>query len=254
MTETNHRSQVTAICSPAGGTGRTTLTIGMSVELAKLGRRVLVLDLDPGRYATRVLAGPITGDDGGNALARAIDGDRHAALITSQGPSLLTCGQKLDEVLHAALGDPMGALIDALRQDYDHVFIDTTTSRAAPWARALHRCDLVVLTTPADTSMLDRLLSMRARIARTHGSPGPRVAGCVLMKADEGEPHTRAFIDALDACEHLDLLRPIIPMSDRVARIRPDENLFGVLPHELRRRFRGLACQLDGFFEHEGVA
>jgi AAA domain/Domain of unknown function (DUF1731) len=48
-----------AIANQKGGVGKTTVTLGLSSEIARLGSRVLVIDLDPQASATKVLAADV---------------------------------------------------------------------------------------------------------------------------------------------------------------------------------------------------
>jgi AAA domain len=50
---------LSAIANQKGGVGKTTMTLGLSSEIARLGSRVLVIDLDPQASGTKVLAADV---------------------------------------------------------------------------------------------------------------------------------------------------------------------------------------------------
>ncbi len=122
------RARVIAIASGKGGVGKSTLAVNVAVALAKLGRRVGVIDGDFGLGNVDILLGltPVV------HLGHFLDGERSLAEITLQGPAgvrIVPAGSGIPR-LTALTSVQRGRLkfaIDELSRMLDVLIIDTAS-------------------------------------------------------------------------------------------------------------------------------
>ena len=100
---------VCSLISTGGGSGRSTLCAQLASVLARRGREVLALDLDPGGTLGLQLGLPLSETDGWAARAAAGADWRDAAFRNSDGVSLLPFGE--------LAADALGAFEDRLSRD-----------------------------------------------------------------------------------------------------------------------------------------
>ncbi len=210
---------VIAVTSGKGGVGKTQISANLSISLASLGRRVLVIDADLGLASLDLALGvrPL------HNLMHVLDGDcavAHALYDTRLGVSLLAaCPGRyemanLDVRQRAALF----AAIDTVRDDFDDVVVDTGAgigSNAVAFAsRAAH---VLLVTTPDPSSLRDayamvKVLHRRGGVERIH-----TVSNQVASDEEGVELHER--LDSI-ARRFLDLDLEIlgaVPRDPRVA-------------------------------------
>jgi chromosome partitioning protein len=184
--------RVIAWCSEKGGTGKTSSAINSAVALAKSGRRVLLVDLDPQANASLVMlegqpaepptAGTVLlGDAGALEVVRPT---RTPGLdVLPADVSLADANLELanrigrENRLRAALAEGRGV--------YDLVVIDTPPTRSLLTINALVAATEVLI--PVEPSLfslsgLGQLQSAVDDVRRYLDNPGLRIAGILLTR------------------------------------------------------------------------
>ena len=146
---TRVRVSVLTVCNHKGGTGKTTTSIHLAAALARQGRRVLVVDLDPQGFLTRMLgASEPQPEWSGLGLL-----DAHADLRTfpvqqAGGFDLVGSSMALTKALRT-LTRPTDVLWlrETVRagHDYDLILLDTAAALSVYTMNALVASDLVVI-------------------------------------------------------------------------------------------------------------
>jgi succinoglycan biosynthesis transport protein ExoP len=138
LSSAKQASKVLLVTSSVPAEGKTTLAVSTAVYLATLGRRVVILDLDFRRPAVaRELGGKANGN-----LLDLINRDRPLPASVQHVPGLpldfLVAPRGLAaEPLSLFASDEMARLLQQLRDDYDHVIIDSAPLLAVTETRLL---------------------------------------------------------------------------------------------------------------------
>ena len=156
LTGERRRTRLIAIGSGKGGVGKSTLTTNLAVALAKMGRRVGVIDGD--------IYGPsqpkLLGTEGRKP---AVEGDKLVPLDTAFGVKVLSMGHLVAPGKALAWRGPMtgkalSQLVDAAWEDTDILLIDLPPGTGDVQLSMLsaHRPDgAVLVSTPQDLALID---------------------------------------------------------------------------------------------------
>jgi chromosome partitioning protein len=189
------------IAGRKGGTGKTALCLGLAAVFLRMGRRVLVVDLDPQGSASLALGAAADGEH----LAAVLNGTAAPEPAEVAGGLLLLAGGPALETL----ADPR-PLLDALakRSGDDATFPD--------WPRP----DVVLVDCPPGHPTLDRLALA--------------AADAVLVAA---EPHRLAIAGAARVLDEAKALRPRPRCAVVLGRLDPRRGLDRAAPELLAGAF-----------------
>ena len=179
---------VIAISNEKGGVAKTTTTFSLGASLAEMGKKVLLLDLDPqGNLTLENGLEPGKADKNGShvllngaQLLEAIQKTSTPSMdIVPSSPTLLDAEQKLPVRNHYAY-----TLLNALQLDtlpYDFVLLDCPPSMGAITFNALTAAALLVIPTQAEYFSAYALRDMMTLIRRIRRDTNPRLAYRILI-------------------------------------------------------------------------
>lgn len=220
-----------AIANHKGGVGKTATTHALGAGLAALGRRVLLVDIDPQSSLTAAAG---VEDASGKSLAEVLGGAAPGHLSLSD--ILLDISDQETAVLHLVPADialskteldlfsEMGRenflknALTAVRRRYDVCLIDCPPSLGLLTVNALTAADYVLIPTQPQISDLRglRLFLDSVAKARAKVNPGLQILGVLLTFYDDRLIHHQDAVNVLQG-QKIPLFAAKIGRSVRVA-------------------------------------
>jgi chromosome partitioning protein len=226
---TPRRARIIAVANQKGGVGKTTTAINLAAAMVELGRRVLIVDIDPQGNASTGL-----GLDAGKRRLTTydllIDDEPIDAVAQETGtPGLMVApattdlssadlemvsNERRSFLLHDAL---RGSEAEAMRLDY--IFIDCPPALSLLTVNALVAADSVLIPLQSEFFALEGLsqLMLTIREVRQSANPKLRIEGVVLTMHDNRN-NLAQQVEA-DARETLGevVFRTVVPRNVRVS-------------------------------------
>jgi chromosome partitioning protein len=224
-----NRPRIIAVTNQKGGVGKTTTAINLGAALVELGRKVLVVDIDPQGNASTGLglnakARKLTTYDlliegeplGKVAVRTATEGMMLAPATTdlSSADIEMVSSERRSFLLHDALRGP-----DVERMQLDYILIDCPPSLSLLTVNALVAADSVLIPLQSEFYALEGLsqLMISIREVRQTANPKLRIEGVVLTMHDNRN-NLAQQVEA-DARETLGevVFRTVVPRNVRVS-------------------------------------
>jgi len=199
---------IIAVSNQKGGVGKTTSTLNLGAALREMGKRVLVVDLDPQGSLT-VAAGILDVDDvrvsiGDLLIARAqgAPADVTEAIVTSPCGLELVPGNGMlsaAEITLAGAADREAVLTATLApvlDRYDYILIDCLPSLGLMAINALRAATGVVIPVQADFLAVQGLAQILETIGAVRGqlNPGLAIYGVLLTMVDGRKAHAQRVV------------------------------------------------------------
>lgn len=223
-------TRVIAVANQKGGVGKTDLTVNLSCQLASLGKRVLLIDLDPQANATDYLVAPGTPagrttadlllDDSVTIDDVVMDGCRTNLDIIPSHEDLSSCQIRLanDINMQFKLKKKIKALAEGSRS-YDFIFIDTPPSLGLLMVNTLTAATDVIIPVQTHYFAMDGVVHLQETIQKVREdiNPGLKVLGVVLTMYDRRTLISREVAEKVRDEFSERVFSTVIPVNVRLA-------------------------------------
>jgi len=206
MAEPHTPARRLALMNQKGGVGKTTTTVNLAAAIAELGRRTLLVDLDPQAHATLHL-----GVDPANAEQTVYDAlhrpdETPAPLLAKPNLWLLPSETDLAAVESELAGVEnrftlLRSALAKLEDNFDFMLLDCPPSLGLLTLNALNAAREVLIPMQAQFLALQGVgkLLETVQLVSQKLNPQLRVAGIVLCMYDKQATHSREVVDDLQS-------------------------------------------------------
>jgi chromosome partitioning protein len=191
-----NNSKIVAVANQKGGVAKTTTAINLAASLAMADQRILLVDLDPQSNLTSGVGLKDRATDAGTIYEALLQDETPAAsfvIPTSVDHlSLLPANRHLTGAEIELVPLPnrerrLRRVLDALRPDFDYIFIDTPPSLGLLTLNALVAADSVLIPLNCEYFALEGIADLLATLDRVRAALNPALAleGVLLTMYDD---------------------------------------------------------------------
>lgn len=213
-----------AVMNQKGGSAKTTTAVNLAAALATMGKRVLVVDMDPQANATAWLGAL----DGGKGVLDVLTGDKKLHELvrptTSEGVDAVPSSAWLAGAERTLAGEVGSELVfrkalERLPDKWDVVLVDCPPAMGLLSISALAACEEVLIPCEAHTMALSGLAGLVQTIDRVRERLNPELAlaGVLACRVDGRTRLSEEVVDSLRQRFGKDVFRAVVRENVRLA-------------------------------------
>lgn len=185
--------KIIAFANQKGGVGKTTTCVNVASYMAAMGKKVLLIDMDPQGNATSGVG--IEKTSSTKTIYNVIDGDAivDEVILSTDIPNLDfipatvdLAGAEIDLVQLPNRENIIKNRLARVRNKYDYIFIDCPPSLGLLTVNALTCCDSIVIPIQCEFYALEGLTQLMntIKLVKKHLNPALDIEGVVLTMKD----------------------------------------------------------------------
>ena len=236
-------SKVIVLASGKGGTGKSTVTVGLAVALVKLNKRVLLVDCDSGMRGLDLMLG-VENElvyDVSDAASGGCDTD--SAIYSAQsmyGLYLMPAPLAAEDEVSPSV---MKELVDSVKDGYDYVLIDSPAGTGSGFDAAAAAADMALIVANPEPTSVRGALNIRLKLSKLGKDEARLVINRFSLKRFHSLGVYKDLDAVIDACQTQ--LAAVVPEDMRIAAIA-QRGEAGKAKSPAAVTFENLAARLEG--------